>query len=67
MRRTARRIYGTMVANCDDEMLIDANLSRIASLAGYNSVGGAHTSALEWLEEHNKITKLKGDVWRVWL
>lgn len=67
MRKTARRLYGTMIANCNDEGVMKGGLTFIAKLAGFNSSGGMHTNALEWLEEHNKITKIDKNTWKVWV
>lgn len=67
MKPTERRLYGALLMMCDNEGLVNANLSEIARTAGYKSRGGMHTYAIDMLERENKITKVKENTWRVWL
>jgi len=65
MRKTQRRILGTMLTLCDDNMEVEINIPRIAEKAGYSGTGGMITTAVEMLEHHNKIAKTGDGKWRI--
>ena len=65
MRKTQRRVLAAMLTLADDELKVSSTTSKIALQAGYKEHGGAITSALEFLEYHNKIVKEGDSKWRI--
>lgn len=65
MLKTQRKMLGAMLAMCDDNLLIRASLREITEKAGYKNTGGAHTHAMIFLEQSNKIVKEGENLWRI--
>lgn len=65
MKKTQKRLYGTMIAYSNDEGIFEGTMAELARRAGFKSSGGMHTGSLEILEMINKITRIDKNKWMV--
>lgn len=60
MSKLTKRLYAALIMLSDDNNIVDSTLTEIAEKAGYKTVGGMHTMAINWLIDNDYIDKCNG-------